>query len=191
MRYFILASHYRGPINYSLDQLVQADAALGRIYTALRDLPMAPVPAQGEHTARFHAAMDDDFATPAAFAVLQALTRDINTARAAGQERPAAVLGAELRSLANVLGLGYVDPAEWFRRSAQVRALAGGDGANPEDAAPGQSLTDEEIRQRIDDRIAARKAKNWAESDRIRDELAMLGVLLEDKPGGITTWRRK
>jgi cysteinyl-tRNA synthetase len=192
LRYFILASHYRGPINYSLDQLVQADAALGRIYTALRDMPMAPAPAQGEHTSRFHAAMDDDFATPEAFAVLQSLTRDINTARAAGQERPAAVLGAELKALANVLGLGYLDPAEWFRRSAQVRALVGADGSNPEEAVPpATSLSDEEIHQRIAARNAARKAKNWAESDRLRDELAMLGVLLEDKPGGITTWRRK
>jgi cysteinyl-tRNA synthetase len=191
LRYFILASHYRGPINYSLDQLVQADAALGRLYTALRDLPMAPVPAHGEHTTRFHAAMDDDFNTPEAFAVLQSLTRDINTARAAGQERPAAVLGAELKALANVLGLGYLDPAEWFRRSAQVRTLAGSDGGDVEEAVPGGSLTDEEIHQRIEARNAARKAKNWAESDRVRDELAMLGVLLEDKPGGITTWRRK
>src|SRR5690606_18672514 len=74
LRYFVLASHYRGPINYSLDQLAQADAALGRIYTALRDLPLAPPPPSGEHTARFHEAMDDDFNTPEAFAVLQSLT---------------------------------------------------------------------------------------------------------------------
>ncbi|MGB8327340.1 MAG: cysteine--tRNA ligase, partial [Steroidobacteraceae bacterium] len=82
LRYFFLSSHYRGPINYSLDQLEQADAALGGLYVALRDLPpVSPAP-RTAHTARFEAAMDDDFNTPDALAVLQTLARETNAARA-------------------------------------------------------------------------------------------------------------
>ncbi len=185
LRYFILASHYRGPINYSLEQLEQADAALGRIMTALRDLPeAAPGAATGSsHAARFQEAMDDDFNTPEAIAVLQTLTREINTARDAGDTARAAALGAELRSLAAVLGLS-VTPKEWFSLGAK-RASQGGAAA-----AGSAALSEPEIALRIDARAAARKAKNWAESDRIRDELAAAGVILEDKPGGRTEWRR-
>src|SRR5205823_10438323 len=78
LRFFVLSSHYRGPINYSLEQLEQADAALGRIYTALRDLP-AVAGAAGAHTTRFLESMDDDFNTPEALAVLQNLTREVNS----------------------------------------------------------------------------------------------------------------
>src|SRR5215475_6800554 len=101
LRYFVLSSHYRGPINYSLAQLEQADAALGRIYTALRELPVAAGVA-GEHTARFHESMDDDFNTPEALAVLQTLAREVNASRDAGAKARAAALAAELRSLGSV-----------------------------------------------------------------------------------------
>ena len=118
--------------------------------------------------------MDDDFNTPEAIAVLQGLARELNTARAAGQA-PAVLtrLAAELRALGGVLGVLKVAPESWFRAGA----AAG-------------SLSDSDIDGRIQARLAARKAKNWAESDRIRDELAQGGVVLEDKPGGTTTWRR-
>jgi len=172
MRYFFLSSHYRGPINYSFDQLDQADAALARIYTALRDLPTTQSYQPGAQTARFQEAMDDDFNTPEAFAVLQTLTREINIARDSGAAEKASALGAELKVLANVLGIGQLDPAEWFRAARQV------------------GVSDVEIEQRIAERLAARAAKNWSDSDRIRDELAKQGVILEDKPGGKTTWRR-
>ena len=174
LRYFILSSHYRGPINYSLEQLEQADSALLRIYTALRDLPVVAA-AESEHSARFREVMDDDFNTPEAIAVLQNITREINSAKAAGQEAKAAALGAELRSLGSVLGLAQVDPQVWARLG--VTRVEG-------------ALTDAAIEERIAARLAARKAKNWAESDRIRDELAKAGVVLEDKPGGTTSWRR-
>jgi cysteinyl-tRNA synthetase len=174
LRYFILSSHYRGPINYSLEQLEQADSALLRIYTALRDLPVVAA-AESEHSARFREVMDDDFNTPEAIAVLQNITREINSAKAVGQEAKAAALGAELRSLGGVLGLAQVDPQVWARL-----------GVTKVEAA----LTDAAIEERIAARLAARKAKNWAESDRIRDELAKAGVVLEDKPGGTTSWRR-
>ncbi|MGH8296337.1 MAG: cysteine--tRNA ligase, partial [Steroidobacteraceae bacterium] len=185
LRYFVLSSQYRGPINYSLEQLEQADAALGRIMTALRDLPEPPpgaAPGPG-FTARFQQAMDDDFNTPEAIAVLQTLTREINSAKDAGDPSRAAALGAELRSLAAVLGM-TVSPREWFSLGTK---LGSDGGAKP---AASASLTDAEIAKRIDARIAARKAKNWAEADRIREELAGAGVILEDKPGGTTLWRR-
>jgi cysteinyl-tRNA synthetase len=174
LRYFILSSHYRGPINYSLEQLEQADSALARIYTALRDLPVVAA-AESEHSARFREVMDDDFNTPEAIAVLQNMTREINSAKAAGQEAKAAALGAELRSLSGVLGLVTVDPQVWAKLG--VTKL-------------GPALTDAAIDERIGARLAARKAKNWAESDRIRDELATGGVVLEDRPDGTTSWRR-
>jgi cysteinyl-tRNA synthetase len=184
LRYFILSSHYRGPINYSLEQLEQADSALSRIYTALRDLPVAPA-GESEYSVRFREVMDDDFNTPEAIAVLQNMTREINSAKAAGQAAKAAPLGAQLRSLGSVLGLAQVDPAQWARLYSTVLEVGtGGDGA------PEAVMSDGAIDQLIAARITARKAKNWAESDRIRDELTQAGVILEDKPGGTTAWRR-
>ncbi|HXY96976.1 MAG TPA: cysteine--tRNA ligase [Steroidobacteraceae bacterium] len=177
LRYFFLASHYRGPINYSLEQLEQADAALTRIYTALRGLPAAAA-GPSDATDRFHETMDDDFNTPEALAVLQGLTREINTARDAGDMKRAAALGAELRSLGNVLGLLTVPAEEWFRLT------------RAQGAAGGAPLRDTEVEERIAARAAARARKDFKESDRIRDELAAAGVVLEDKPGGKTSWRR-
>lgn len=184
MRYFLLSSQYRGPINYSTEPVEQADVQLNRIYTALRDLPKdVPAPKDGEHTKRFIEVMDDDFNTPEAFAVLQMLTREINTARDAGKQNQAAALGAELRALAGVLGIGQIDPEEWFKRSGSI--------VSPSDGASDATLGNEEVQRLVDARAAARAAKNWAESDRIRDLLAAAGVLVEDKPGGKATWRRK
>ena len=185
LRYFVLSSHYRGPINYSLEQLEQADAALGRIMTGLRELPQ-PAPgaaSAGEHTGRFQEAMDDDFNTPEAIAVLQTLTREINSAKDAGDTARAAVLGAELRSLAGVLGI-TVTPKEWFSLGSKLASQGSST------VGKGGALTDAEVAQRIEARIAARKAKNWAEADRIRAELAGAGVILEDKPDGTTVTRR-
>ncbi|MBV6422237.1 MAG: Cysteine--tRNA ligase [Steroidobacteraceae bacterium] len=179
LRFFLLMSHYRGPINYSPAQLVQADAALTRLYTALRGLE--PAPLERSHTAaqeEFAAAMNDDFNTPQALAVLQGLARDINAARAAGDTVTATWRAHELLALGRVLGVLAVDPEQWFRLGVPG---AGADTA-PDDAA---------IEAQIALRLAARQAKNWAESDRIRDELAGRGVVLEDKPGGVTVWRRR
>jgi len=182
LRYFFLASHYRGPINYSLEQLDQAEAALRGLYTALQDLPEGSAP-PGKFTARFEEAMNDDLNTPEALAVLQALAREVNLAKDAREISSAASLGAELRSLANILGLLTIPPSSWFRLSKRVI----GTGA---DAAASVGLRDEEIERLIEARVTARKARNWAESDRIRDQLATAGIVLEDRPGGKTVWRR-
>jgi len=177
LRCFLLSSQYRGPINYSMVQIEQADAALGRLYGALRGVATHGVPASsGPATERFRAAMDDDFNTPEALAVLQGMARDLNTAKAAGRDADAAALAAELRSLGGLLGLLQQDPEAWFQGVTSASA---------------SGLDDAAIEARIAARLAARKAKDFAESDRLRDELAAQGILLEDKPGGVTTWRRR
>jgi len=198
LRFFFLMSHYRGPINYSLDQLEQADAALRGIYTALRDVPVVPA-VESEYTARFHEVMDDDINTPEAIAIIQRMTREINLAKDTGKERRAAALSAELRSLAGVLGVISLEPEQWFRLArpgGDPGGVAGhqtgdaADGAVAGSGAPGAPLDDAEVQGLVDARIAARKAKDFAESDRIRDQLAAAGVIVEDKPGGKSTWRR-
>jgi cysteinyl-tRNA synthetase len=179
LRYFLLASHYRGPLNYSLVQLEQADAGLARLYNALRGLPPGR-PAATTHTVRFRAAMDDDFNTPEAIAVLQTLAREINSARATGKVEEAAHLGAELRQLAPVLGILALDPEQWFRLP-----LPGAGGA---DEVP---LDDDAIAALIAARLAARRARDFRRADEIRDRLQSAGVLLEDRPDGVTDWRRR
>ena len=187
LRFFVLSSQYRGPINYSLEQLEQADATLNRIYMALRDVPVVPAVPAG-HSARFLASMDDDFNTPEALAVLQNMLRDMNSAKDAGEAQRVAALAAELTALGQVLGLLQVPPAEWSRLGKPA-SLAGAEPGSVA-AAAAHALPDAEVESRIAARVAARQAKNWAESDRIREELAAAGVLLEDKPGGQTVWRR-
>ena len=172
VRYFILTSHYRSPLNYDEGNLQNARGALTRFYTALRGLPDAAPDQAGELTARFLAAMDDDFNTPEALAVLFDLAREVNRLRRES-DAVAAPLGAELRRLGGILGILQDDPEAYLR---------GGEGS-------AEGLSDAAIEGLIAQRLAARKAKNWAEADRIREELKGKGVLLEDGPGG-TTWRR-
>ena len=192
VRYFMLMSHYRGPINYTPDSLAQADAALERLYLALREVAGASSAEPGGATARFAAAMDDDFNTPIALSELQSLARELNTLKAAGEHGSAAARAAELLALGQRLGLLAHQP-EVFLRKRALRSADSSSGTATESGAAAvdaNALSDAEIEALIAARASARKAKDYGESDRIRDELAAAGILLEDQPGGRTLWRR-
>jgi cysteinyl-tRNA synthetase len=173
VRYFILNSHYRSPLNYSDAQLDQSRAALGRLYIALRGMPAVAAPKDSDYRQRFAAAMDDDFNTPVAISVLFDLAREANTLR---ESKPAeaARFAALLRELAGLLGLLEADPDAYLQ--------AGG--------AAQEGLSAEAVEQLIAARKAARAAKDWKEADRLRAELDAAGIVIEDGAGG-TTWRRK
>ena len=173
IRYFILTSHYRSPLNYSDQHLDNAKGALTSLYTALRGLEGATIAAsENEYSDRFYAAMDDDFNTSEALAVLFELAREVNRYRNEAPDE-AVAYAAQLRQLGGLLGLLQRDPEEY---------LKGGPAAG--------GLDDAAIETLIGARLQARADKNWAEADRIRDELKAQGVLIEDGPQG-TTWRRE
>lgn len=178
IRYFILASHYRSPLNYSQENLENGKSALTRLYTTLRGVTPADTDDSvcDDYNAAFHRAMDDDFNSPEAIAVLFELAREINRNRDTHPDR-ASVLAGCLQRLAAILGLLQADPETYLRES-----VASGDSASG-----GMSAGD--VEDLIARRISARAAKDWAEADRIRDELDAAGIILEDGSAG-TTWRR-
>jgi cysteinyl-tRNA synthetase len=172
LRFFLLSSHYRGPINYSSVQLAQADETLLGLYRALKDAGESTV-VDAERLASFRSAMDDDFNTPEALAAMQGVARELNQAKAAGNAPQRAGAAAALRAMGAALGVLKQDPDTYLKRSA-------GD----------QTISDAEIEALLAARQTARAAKNFAESDRIRQQLTAAGILLEDKAGGPTQWRR-
>jgi cysteinyl-tRNA synthetase len=181
LRAFLLASHYRAPVNYTDENLRQADAALQRLYLALRDVEPAPAYEAGRATLEFTAAMDDDFNTPGAIAALQNAARELNVAKAAGERERARGLAAEMRALGGHLGLLGREAGAWLATRSEL-------------AASGEvgevDLEATEIEGLVQARIDARRARNFAESDRIRERLSAAGIIVEDGPSG-TTWRRK
>ena len=164
VRFFILRAHYRSPLNYSDKHLDDAKAALTRLYNALRDVETTSDVIDWSHpeALRFKAAMDDDFNTPEAIAVLFDLANEVNTNKAT----EAANL---LKNLAGVIGLLAQDTDAFMQGEAADSVL--------------------DIDGLIKARIDAKAAKNYAEADRIRQELADSGIALEDTPQG-TTWRK-
>lgn len=166
VRFFLISSQYRSAINYSEDALKEAEAKLERFYQGLRDVDADVTPASGnEYEQRFVAAMDDDFNTPEAIAVLFDLVREIN--KAEGEEKNA--LAAQLRSLGAVLGCLQGDAASYLQQ--------------------GVELSESYIEEMIVMRKEARTNKDFAESDRIRDALLAQGIELQDSRDG-TTWRK-
>ncbi len=172
IRFFILSSQYRSPLNYSDEQLDDAGAALTRLYTALRDVEIKEIPGNAEYIQRFEEAMDDDFNTPVAVAVLFDLARELNSKKA--DTGKAEVLAVTLKQLAGVLGILQDDP-ETF--------LQGGGGE--------EGLSEDEIDQYIQARLEAKKNNDWAKADEIRDLLKAQGIIVEDVAGGTTLWRRE
>ncbi|MFI4921858.1 MAG: cysteine--tRNA ligase, partial [Gammaproteobacteria bacterium] len=173
IRYFILGSHYRSPLNYSDQQLDQARTGLARLYIALRNMPEAAAPKNSDHRKRFTEAMDDDFNTPVALSVLFDLAREVNTLK---DSKPAEAppLATLLKELGGLLGILQSDPEVYLQA-----------GVTQQDG-----LSAEKVEGLIAARKAARAAKDWQEADRLRGELDAAGIVIEDGAGG-TTWRRK
>jgi cysteinyl-tRNA synthetase len=185
VRFFILRAHYRSPLNYSDAHLDDARQSLDRLYTALKHAPAeeAAVDWNESSALRFKAAMDDDFNTPEAMAVLFDLANEVNRTRLADTAR-------QLKALGGVLGLLQEDPVKRSQRSRNIVATINitekGDIVSASGAV---THTPESINHLIEARTAAKLAKNYAEADRIRKELLDAGIVLEDSASG-TTWRR-
>jgi cysteinyl-tRNA synthetase len=200
VRLFLLANHYRSPVDFSEQSLREAQQALDRLYALLKDLKEM----QGESTGalasnaatmeeimqslpeQFEKAMDDDFNTAAALGVLQRATRDLNRLIAEARQHHAAAGFppklleegiAAFSRLGAVLGILTSDPLDYFKQKQ-------------DEGMKDVALSEEQIRQYIEERKAARAQKNWKRADEIRDELLGKGIILEDSPQG-TTWKVK
>ncbi|MBT4837681.1 MAG: cysteine--tRNA ligase [Methylococcales bacterium] len=177
IRYFILASHYRSPLNYSDQQLDAAKASLSRLYTAIRGVDFkvsGAIDPNNAYAKRFYDAMNDDINTSEAVSVLFDLSHEINQCRANEKLGVEELVGL-LVQLGSVIGLLQQDAEQFFKATA----------GQSDDA-----ITDQAIDELIQQRLTARQQKNWAEADNIRDQLSEQGVILEDGAGG-TTWKRE
>lgn len=180
LRYFLLSGHYRSPLSYSEENLNNGRTALERFYLALRGLSHVwavgirggeKLQSSSLYIRRFKEAMDDDFNTPAAFAILFEMAREINRFRSENQLKKAAMLGAELKYLSHVFGLLDQVP-ERFLQSGK------------------KEMDIQKIGVLITQRNEARVKKDWKTADQIRDQLSNLGVTIEDSSEG-TSWRQE
>ncbi len=177
VRFFLISSHYRSPINYSEDNLIEARVGMERFYTALRDFvniqPTELFKIQdSEYYKNFVDAMNDDFNTRMALAVMYDLVRDLNTA-AKTDMLLAEKLAGELKAMAAILGVLQCNPTEFLQSGAS------------------DSLSAETIEELIAQRIQAKKDKHYTRADEIRKELLTAGVVIEDAKDGTTKWRRE
>lgn len=172
LRYFLISSHYRSPLNYSETNIESAQSALLRLYNAIKGLnhhSIDPELLEVDYETRFNAALNDDFNTPMALSILFEIAKQINIERATNQQK-ASALSSQLVKLGNYIGILNHNADEYLKQ--------------------GSDLSESEISKKIDQREAARNSKDFAMSDQIRDELLELGIILEDSANG-TTWRRK
>ncbi len=172
VRFFILSSHYRSPLNYSQENLEEAKAALARLYTALRDVNgFDDAVVDESRLSEFNEYMNDDFNTPKSIALLHELAHDLNKQNDKSSSA-ATSLAKTLKHLGSVLGLIQDDPNAY---------LQSGSGA--------EDVSNDEIENLIKQRSEAKTAKDFASADEIRDQLAAMNISLEDTPEG-TIWRR-
>ena len=172
VRYFLSSVHYRSHIDYSIDSLKEARAALDRFYQALDGVEITDVAiADNEYAQRFYEAMDDDFNTPRAFAVLFEMASELNRLKTKDMAA-AEAMAAQIKALAGILGLLQQEPKAFLQQGNA------------------DEITAEQVEALIEERKAARANKDFARSDEIRDELAAAGVILKDGPEG-TTWYRE
>tara|TARA_B100001964_G_scaffold237139_1_gene300104 strand:+ start:9 stop:1277 length:1269 start_codon:yes stop_codon:yes gene_type:complete len=171
LRYFLISSHYRSPLNFSEANIESAKSGLKRLYNATKGLSakMDDVPLEAEYEERFNTALNDDFNTPIALSILFEIAKRINIERATNLEK-ANALAMQLIRLGNFLGILEYNAEDYLKQ--------------------GSELSETEISNKISQREAARNSKDFAMSDQIRDELLELGIILEDSVNG-TTWRRK
>ena len=172
VRYLLTASHYRSQIDYAEDALVEAQRALDRLYTAMDQLELQDVSLEGPYLDRFNSAMDDDFNTREAISVLFEMAREVNRLKR-DTDPQAAVLASQMRGLGNILGLLELDPQAYLRGEA-------GEG----------DLADANVDALVVQRQQAKLDRNFALSDQIRDQLKVVGIVLEDSKEG-TVWKRE
>ncbi len=198
VRFFLLLTQYRSPIDFSDEALRQARAGLNNFYDLFLRLD-EPTDAKGaadkkveellkEFAAAFHRAMDDDFNTSVAIAEFQRLRGELNTSLQVGLSQWARAEAREtFRHFGRVLGLFQVPVKEWEFRDAPSAAAEGGDESAVQAPA---AVTNPEIERLIEERNEARRSKDFAKADEIRKVLAAKGITLEDRPDGTTRWKR-
>ncbi len=170
LRYFLISSHYRSPLNYSDKSIDEARNSLDRLYNSIKDLNYKEIDfTKGEYTERFHNAMQDDFNTPSAISILFEMAKEINFFKKEKKSEDANALASELYNLSKILGILEESPEKYFQT--------------------GISFSDEEIQNLISKRNEARLNKDFVLSDKIRDHLLDKGITLEDKDTG-TIWRK-
>jgi cysteinyl-tRNA synthetase len=179
LRFFIVRNHYRSQQNYAPHNLMDAQNALDRLYQTLHNVPAIEADVDWDQPAAqaFRKAMDDDFNTSGAVAALFELATEANRS-GSGQ------VSGQLRALGAILGLLQSDPALYLQSPSRYQRHADADAPAP------ATLSAAQIDAMIEERAQAKAGRNFAEADRIRAELAQCGVELEDKPGGVTQWRR-
>ena len=184
VRFFILRAHYRSPLNYSDVHLDDAKLALTRLYTALRGHAVTDKTIDWQHpqAARFKAAMDDDFNTSEAMAVLFDMANEVN-------KNKSVEAASLLKNLGAVVGLLQRDANQFLQGAINITGLATSSQSQSTNATGEVTISNEVIDNMIELRLSSKKTKNFAEADRIRKELAAAGIILEDTPQG-TIWRR-